>query len=35
MMHRPERGLVAGRAERELVQVGLADDDRARLAQAA
>ena len=28
-----ERGLVAGRPERELVQVGLADDDRAGLAQ--
>ena len=33
--HRPERGLVAGRAERELVQVGLADDDGAGVAQAA
>ena len=33
MTHRSECGLFAGRAERELVQVGLADDDRARLAQ--
>jgi hypothetical protein len=32
---RAEGGLVAGRAERELVQVGLADDDRAGFAQAA
>ena len=30
-----ERGLVAGGAERELVQVGLADDDRAGVAQPA
>ena len=32
--HRPERGLFARRAERKLVQVGLADDDGACLAQA-
>ena len=31
--HRPERRFLAGRAERELVQVGLADDDGARVAQ--
>ena len=31
--HRAERGLVARRAERELVQVGLADDDGAGAAQ--
>ena len=33
MTHGPERGLLAGRAEGELVQIGLADDDRAGLAQ--
>ena len=33
MMHGSERGFLAGRAERELVQVGLADDDGARIAQ--
>ena len=34
MPHGAERRLLARRAERELVQVGLADDDGARLAQA-
>ena len=32
--HRPEARILAGRAERELVQVGLADEHRAGLAQA-
>ena len=33
MPHGAERRVLVGRAERELVQVGLADEDRARVAQ--
>ena len=34
MMHRAKRGVLARRAERELMKVGLADEDCSRLSQA-